>query len=231
MNFGELKTEIQDTFTRTDSAVTGKIGTWVNRRQKQAAARHNFGFLRRDITTPIADGQSAFNMGGDFKDDVTFFLEKSDSWIELPVRPRLEMIRRYAPDDKGEPQFMSFETWTNTAGSLLLKVYLWPPLSDAAYTIRTVYYQWPTDFIGDSDTSWISVHFPQVLIVGGTAEGYWFLGAEEQARVWEGRWEYELQKAIEHDTKRDLPAEFVLAPRLGVGQTSIRVTDRQLWRI
>lgn len=215
MTFAEIQTEVQDALARTDTVVTGKIGTWINRRQHTAASRHNFGFMRTSITRSltVAAGQTytlpAVADGTAYKDDAVFFLLKTNAYVEIPIRTQLEGIRTYSPTDTGEPVFISLEP-----GATSFKI--WPPTTDATYTLTIAYFGWPTDLSG-TGTNWFTDHFPRLLISGAMAEGYAFLSAYEDTLAQEQLFEAEFRRAKAADVERLLPDEYALAPRLDAG--------------
>lgn len=207
MTFQEIVEEVQHSLARTDSAVVDKIPVWVNRRQRMAAARHNFSFMRTTSQFVTVVGQQAYDLPADFKDDILFYILKDDAYVPLPITSDRGVLYRYSPADEGEPVCVTLEA---------NQVQLWPPKPDAVYTIRRTYYAWPTDLSGVG-TNWLTDRAPEVLVAGGVVEGLWFLGADKEIGAWEQKSEIALKRAITYDTGRGLPQEFALIPRLDVG--------------
>jgi hypothetical protein len=239
MNYTEIRAEVIDTLARSDALVTDKVGTWINRRQRLAAARHNFAFMLKEATVAISANpasQQDYALPTDFKDERVIMLQRTTDWIELPVRGHLEMIRTFGRTDKGEPMFVTLEP-----GAGMFR--LWPPIPDQNYTVLFSYYGWPADLSGTS-TNWLTDNFPNLLIAGAVAEGWRFLGELQEAQWWDsglpstpGReqnpasFEAILAKAIGADKGRLLPADLALVPRLNAlgDQLTPRHRDGWIW--
>lgn len=220
--FLQIKTEIQDTLARTDATVTGKIGGWVNRRQRLAANRHNFLFLRnQDSRATVVDTQE-YTLPANFKDDIQFFIQKTTEYVPLEIRSLVEMLRLYSPDTKGEPRYITFEFTEKDFR-------VWPPKPDAVYTINIVYYRWPPDLSDNGDTNWFTDNADVMLVAGAVADGLWFLGAEQDAGPWEQRYEAEFQRVKTYDQERQLPQFGVLVPRWDVKSPAISARRDAGW--
>lgn len=222
MTFTEITTEVQEALARTDTAVTTKIATWVNRRQRMAASRHNFSFMRTlGAAMPTVVNQQAYTLPTDYKDDHAFYILKTDSHIPLEIGATLSALVRYSPADTGEPEFITVDPGTTT-----FKV--WPPKPNAVYSILPLYFAWPADLSG-AQTNWFTDNFPGMLIAGGVAEGLDFLGASEDTPKWEQRFEEAFRRAKAHDVERALPQRHGIVPRwdVAVGQIA---RERDGWR-
>jgi hypothetical protein len=206
MTFADITAEVQGALARTDSEVTTLVPGWVNRRQREAAKRHNFAFMRTTgAAIPTVVDQQSYALPADFKDALVFYLLTSSAYVPLEVRGTLEMLRRFSPTDGGEPAFLTLEPGTGT-------VQVWPPKPDAVYAIIPVYFAWPADLAG-TQTNWLTINAPKMLVAGGVAEGLAYLGSDEEAAVWDQRFWAEWKAAKDHDLGRALASAFTLVPR------------------
>lgn len=219
MTFQEIVAEVQHGLARSDAVVVDKIPSWVNRRQKMAASRHNFSFMRTENQFSTVPGLQEYDLPSDYKDDILFYLLLDDRYVLIPIVSDRTVLDRYSPTDSGQPKCLTMGNG---------KVKLWPPLPDDTYTIRRLYYAWPADLSGIS-TNWFTDHGGQMLVSGGVAEGLWFLGANEEVPGWEMRYESELKRLITQDAARGLPQEFVLVPRRDIGRTGSTIRQDAGW--
>lgn len=251
MNFGEIKTEVVDTLARNDAVVIGKIPVWVNRRQHQAAARHNFDFLKTTPgPMPLIIGQQQYRIPGAslgtgvnaqgklFKDDVFFYLldiATPAGVIEytgklLPIKTRDEMLQRFSRNDSGEPEFVTLDSYYGTdIRDTYYDFSVWPPKPDKVYQVTALMYTWPLDLLNDIDTNWFAERFPHMLIAGAVADGFWMLGADEEATVREAQFEKVLREAISTDKGRQVPSDFSLVPSWNSGPSGGTMTRRDWW--
>lgn len=221
MTFSDIVTEVQDALARNDAAVTGKIPGWVNRRQDVAALRHDFAFMRVLATASTVAGQKLYGFPSDFKRHLRFYLQTATAYIRLPVRNEADMLATFSPTTtNAQPQNVTVET-----GSATFK--LWPT-PDAVYTLKLSYFSLPADLSG-TQTNWLTVYAPTVLVAGATAEGLWFLGADNEAMTAEKRAEDAFQKAVVADGSREeseFEVDLEFDPR--TADASIGDIERQL---
>ena len=216
--FQDITGEVQDALARNDAAVTTKIAGWVNRRMRQAANKHDFHFMRSSpaAAIPIDTVNQSFGLPSDFKGDIVLYLLEANAFTLLQVKSETEMLKRYSPTDTGKPQFVSIRDTT---------FLIWPPHSDQTYTCNLLYWQYPAELSG-TQTNWFTANAPKMLIAGGMAEGYGFIGASDDATYWEQKWEELVTKAMADDGHRkETPEDIFTLYGLGVDYRSAMINS------
>ena len=141
-----------------------------------------------------------------FKDELQVWISKEDESVELVPLDRTEVLRRFGPEEVGEP-----------VGYIILgtTVEFWPA-ADAEYLILAEEYDYLADLSANGDTNRITIEAPELLIAGGVERAFRLIGEIQDAAYWKSEFERQFQLLVEKDTARILGGEPVLAPRADV---------------
>jgi hypothetical protein len=205
MKFGVIKSRVLSNLGRGSANVL--VNDWINNRQSFVCSDRNWYFLKASTTQALTEvaTSTSYDLPSDYKDDAIFYLIKSGETKPSVLRiiDEKSALLRYSTDDIGTPRWIVMKDTQYTPY----------PAANGAYTLYLEYYKWLTDLKDDGDTNEITNRKPDLLIAGGTAEGFSYLQEYNDANQWERLFQKHLSDFKAHDVSRKLGQDFMLVPR------------------
>ena len=207
MNWGELKTAIQDYCETTFETAT--LQTFAQQAEQRIFNTIQFPSLRKNVTAACTINNQYLQAPTDFLAPYSLAVINASGSYKYLLNKDVNFIRESFPvptgaGNTGEPYcYALFGTDYPTSTKEL--VFILGPTPDAAYSVELHYFYYPAS-IGLADvsttTTWLSDNFDAVLLYGCLVEAYTFLKGEPDM--------------IQNVTNRYKEA-LILAKRLGDG--------------
>lgn len=199
MNLASLRERVAGNLGRTD--LNDRIVVWLNDRQKAICRDRNFSFLRASATMVTNPQQQSYSLPLDFRDDLLLGMGTGDgNYRTLPQIGEVEAMNAWTDNEVGEPS-----AWMLGPDSFSLY-----PIPDRAYQLILVYYKNLPDLAADTDETYLTKNYADLLAAGATADGFAYLQQYEDMAAWEQRFQMLLSELRVQDVARSLAGEGVL---------------------
>ena len=185
MNWGELKTQIQDYLETTFS--TDSLTAFATQAEQRIFNTIQFPSLRKNMTGVCAQNNPYVSCPDDFLATYSFALIDTDGSYYYLLNKDVNFIRESFPiptgsGNTGKPYCYALfgpkvvgQTITNELSFIL------GPTPDYGYSLELHYFYYPSSItVGnvDATTTWLSDNFDSVLLYGSLVEASTFLKAE-----------------------------------------------------
>lgn len=191
--------------------MVNNLNYFVNQRIRRICDFYDFSFLRQIVEYLLEPQRKSYSMPANFKNDCLFYLKKENSYKPLYVTSDYNIIRRYAPEEKGEPQYVLL-------GQKLFSLF---PVPEKEYTLHLLYYAYFSELTNDDDTNYLTDNYPQLIIDGVCADVFAFLFEYEQARYYEDKFNQGLIILKRQDVIKRLPDVMYLGVTTDVKQSPL----------
>lgn len=195
MNLLQLKNKIQQIVARNNQEVRNNLNYFINQRIRRICDFFDFSFLRQIVEYQLVAGQKSYAMPDNFKNDSLFYLKKENCYKPLYVTADFNIIRRFIPEEQGEPRYILL-------GQKLFSVF---PIPDKEYILHLIYYGYFADLENDDDSNYLTENYPHLIIDGVCADVFAFLFEYEQAQYYENKFSQGLLMLKRQDVIKRLP--------------------------
>ena len=184
MNYGELKTAIQNYVQSSESTFTGQLSDFIRSAEDRVYRSVQLPDHFKTTSDLSINSSSSKDLGAGVLEvyDALVREGSSGNWTTL-LRKDYDFLREAYPDDtvSGLPKYYAISS-ASVSGSDPSLTIAWAPKSPSSCTLRVDYYgKVTTDSITsgtDSTTTWLRVSFPDVLIYGSLADAYAFMKSD-----------------------------------------------------
>lgn len=185
MNWGDLKTQIQDYLETTFS--TDSLTTFTTQAEQRIFNTIQFPSLRKNVTGLCTVNNRYVSCPEDFLASYSFAVIDADGSYHYLLNKDVNFIRESFPIPTGSGNTglpycyalfgptVSGSTITNELSFIL------GPTPDASYTVELHYFYYPSSISYgnvDATTTWLGDNFDSVLLYGALVEASTFLKAE-----------------------------------------------------
>ena len=196
---------------RNNPEVVNNLNYYVNQRIRRVTDFYDFSFLRQIVEYQLVEGQKSYSLPQNFKNDCVFYLRKTNAYKPLYVTTDYNIIRRFSPEEKGEPAYVLL-------GQKLFSLF---PTPDKEYVLHFIYYAYFSDLVNDTDSNYFTETFPQLIIDGVCSDVFSFLFEYEQSKYYEEKFMHQLMSLKRQDVMRQLPDVMYLGASSDVKKTPI----------
>lgn len=183
MNWGDLKTQIQDYMETTFSV--SSLTTFVTQTEERIYNAVQFPSLRRNVTGQCSANNQYLQAPTDFLATYSMAVIEPNGEYRYLLNKDVSFIRQAFPvstgaGNTGTPYcYALFGPDFPTAPNKL--VFMLGPTPDLGYTFELHYFYYPTSISAgnvDATTTWLSENFDTVLLYGALIEAATFMKAE-----------------------------------------------------
>ncbi len=211
--YSEIKAQVKYNIGRDSTEVDAQMNLWARFAMREITRWRDSWFERAEATVPTVVDQQTYDLPVDFKGDPKLYILKADKYVEIRGPIGLpEALRRFSPQDEGEPESWSF--FTDTDGTDQFKV--WPPKPDAVYSIKVDYTRYLTDLEDDADVNALTLNYPDLLIAKMTKWGFRYLQEHADAKEWDAESEKIMRDLHAQWVARVMGSDHSLTPRADV---------------
>ena len=173
MNYGELKSAIQDYTNNTGTDFTAAIPTFVKQAEQRIYRSANLPVNRKNVAGTMTDGSAYLAMPTDFLFPLSLSITSSSNQIFL-LNKDSNFIRSTYPNasTEGTPKYY---------GIFASDTFIVGPTPDANYVTELHYYYMPNSIVNvsdDSSTSWLGTNADTALLYGSLVEAYTYMKGE-----------------------------------------------------
>lgn len=143
----------------------------------------------------LEPGKKSYGFPQNFKNDALFYLKKEKSYKPIYITSDYNIIRKFSPDEQGEPEYALL-------GNKIFSLF---PAPDKEYVLHFIYYAYFSDLENDTDSNYLTEKYPQLIIDGVCADVFAFLFEYEQAKYYEQKFAEGVVLLKRQDVIRRLP--------------------------
>lgn len=187
MTYNSLVQDIQSYMQRYDTLVTDNIGLWVMFAQQRITREMKILGFREEVTGNFdGNAQSTGIMAkpADWRKTIAFYVGVgAGNNTHFPVYERTyEFIRTVYPDptQQNVPRFYGDADYNH---------WLLGPSPDQTYPFKIAYYGTLTFLDDTTQTNWLTVNAPDLLLYACLMESIPFVKADERIPIWTGAYQ------------------------------------------
>jgi hypothetical protein len=213
LTFSQITTLAQ-TYLRSDNTdITTNLGTWCQMAQVQICfeARWSWSLQRDTLSIAPASGTGPYIL--------TFPMAfPARSAISYPALEELpwDQFALYSSMAAGAPK-----VFTRVPG--VPTQILVAPVPDTTYALPFSYHKILPDLVNTGDTNYLTTYYPQVLVAATVIEGFWYLGALQDLRMWIERFRAEMRRMAAKEL--DAAEASTYTPRMFADYDLLRQTN------
>lgn len=173
MNYGEIKTLVQNAIHRSTTKIVSSIPAWINSAMHRLERRNNWRCMEDEDTDTFTSAQDYITIPTRYKNIKSFFIEYNDQWYEPDRRNYRNLIKLFPDDDnlKSTPEAYAV---SKAKGKVLVR-----PYPDTDYNYEITWRRYTADLSANSDTNfWTDNHY-EILVYGALLEGEMFVEADK----------------------------------------------------
>jgi len=181
VNWGELKTQIQDYLETTFS--TDSLTTFAQQAEQRIFNTIQFPSLRKNMTGVCTIDNRYLSCPSDFLAPYSLAVIDTDGSYHYLLNKDVNFIRAAYPNPSstGLPQYYALfgPTTTNDNPPLLTNElsFILGPTPDDAYDVELHYYYYPESIVTATNT-WLGDNFDSLLLYGSLLEAYTYMKGE-----------------------------------------------------
>lgn len=194
MNLLQLKQQVRQIVARQNQEVENNLAYFINQRIRRVCDFFDFSFLRQIVEYQLEPLKKTYPLPENFKNDAVFFL-KTNSYNPLYVTSDYNVIRKFLPNEQGEPKYVLL-------GHRVFSLF---PTPNKEYIMQVIYYAYFPELVNDNDSNYLTENHPQLIIDGTCADVFAFLFEYEQAQYYENKFNQGLLLLKRQDIIKRLP--------------------------
>jgi len=193
MNWGELKTAIQDYCETTFD--TTSLQTFAKQAEQRIFNTIQFPSLRKNVTGTCTINNRYLQAPTDFLAPYSIAVIDAAGSYKYLLNKDVNFIRQAYPQptDTAIPKYYALFGPNSAVANELS--FILGPTPDATYTVELHYFYYPESIVTAS-TSWLGDNFDTVLLYGTLVEAYTFMkGEQDMMQLYDGKYKEALELA------------------------------------